>query len=54
MSIYQDNRYRNRQEYLKFLSEDYGVPLDTVEAVANLLGPEEDFDGLLAMLNEID
>lgn len=52
MSIYQENGYSNRKNYLSHLSEDYGIPFDDVVEIAELLGPEEDFDGLLSSLDD--
>lgn len=45
-NIYQEYGYASREDYLSSLAEDYGVELDTVKALADLLGPNEDFDGL--------
>lgn len=42
-----------RLEYMKILSEDYGIALDTVIQTAELLGEEEDYDGLLTTLDSI-
>lgn len=53
MSVYVENGYADRQDYLKCLSEDYGVPLDNVQAMAEILGPNEDFDGLVAALEDV-
>ncbi len=50
MSIYTDNGYKDRAEYLSALSEDYGVDIETVQCLADLLGEEEDFDGLISAL----
>lgn len=50
--VYRENGYDNRDDYLRSLSEDYGVPLDAVMAVAEVLGPEEDFDGLVSNLED--
>lgn len=52
MNIYQEHGYKNRAEYLKSLCEEYDAT--TVYALANLLGPSEDFDGLVTMLNDFD
>ncbi len=41
---------KEREEYLKGVAEDYGVPEETVFALASLLGETEDHDGLLTML----
>lgn len=52
MSVYTENGYRNRAHYLECLSEDLGVPLDVVQMTADLLGPNEDFDGLVTTLED--
>lgn len=52
MSIYVENGYTNRQEYLECLSEDFGIPLDIVEELAYTLGSSEDFDGLVTTLED--
>lgn len=51
--IYQMNGYKDRNDYLRQLAEDYGVDLDTVYALADLLGPDEDFDGLVSQLEDL-
>ena len=53
-TIYQENGYESREEYLQCLAEDYGVELETVESLAMMLGPNEDFDGLVVALEDID
>ena len=50
--VYQENGYDDRDDYLRSLAEDYGVPLDAVMAMAEVLGPEEDFDGLVSNLED--
>lgn len=50
MSIYQDNGFKNRKEYLESLALDYDP--EYVFTVAEILGEEEDFDGLLEILEE--
>lgn len=49
--IYKENGYSNRQEYLKDLAEEYGCH---VYVLADLLGPEEDFDGLITSLEDME
>ena len=49
MSVYEQNGFADRQEYLDCLAEDYG---DMVYAIANLLGETEDFDGLVTTLED--
>lgn len=51
-TIYQENGYRDRKHYLECLAEDTGHKLFTVLAIANLLGPEEDFDALVTTLED--
>ena len=50
--VYLENGYKNRDDYLNSLSEDYGVPVDAVLALAEVLGPDEDFDGLVSNLED--
>lgn len=45
---------KNRREYLKMLSEEYGVPFDAVCALASVLGKSEDFDGLVSTLEDYE
>lgn len=53
-TIYQENGYKNRRDYLQCLSEDYGVPLETVQSLADMLGEHEDFDGLVQALEDCE
>ena len=53
-NIYQENGYKNRKDYLKCLSENYGIDLDVVYTLANILGEQEDFDGLVAELSDLE
>ena len=50
---YIEQGYNNRKDYLESLADEYGVPLDTVFALAQVLGPSEDFDGLVIELQDI-
>lgn len=52
MTIYQEEGYANRREYLKSLAEEYGVPIETVFALASVLDPEEDFDALVTEIED--
>lgn len=52
MTIYEQNGHANRRAYLESLAEDYGVPVRTVFALASILGPSEDFDGLVTSLED--
>lgn len=53
-NIYQQNGYADRDDYLTCLSEDYGVPLETVQSLADMLGENEDFDGLVSALEDAE
>ena len=50
MSIYEDKGYKNRTEYLEELSLDHEVSMETVLLYSDMLGPNEDFDGLVSAL----
>jgi hypothetical protein len=52
MSIYIENGYKNRPNYIKCLADKYKVPVSVVLNLANLLGKEEDFDGLVSLVAE--
>lgn len=52
MSVYKRKGYANRDEYLEGLADEYGVDLDVVYNLADVLGPNEDFDGLPMMLED--
>lgn len=47
---YKSHGYENREEYLRCMAEDYGLSLQVVHSLAELLGPNEDFDGLVVAL----
>ena len=52
-SVYTDNGFANRREYLQSLADDYGVSLSDVQALASVLGPEEDFDALVSEVEDL-
>ena len=54
LTIYQQNGYYNREDYLRCLSEDWNIPFTTVKMLADILGPNEDFDGLVVALEDAD
>ena len=49
MSIYTDNGYANRKEYLDSLREEYG---ELVDVLTSVLPSSEDFDGLITELED--
>jgi pantoate--beta-alanine ligase len=44
MSIYKDHGYEDREDYLRSLAEEFDVEPEKVFLLADLLGPNEDFD----------
>lgn len=52
MTIYQREGYANRNEYLLGLADDLCVDKQTVFMLAELLGKDEDFDGLVTALED--
>lgn len=52
-TVYRREGFRDREEYLRNLAEDYGVDESIVFAMADLLGPNEDFDGLVSAIQDM-
>lgn len=52
MNIHRENGYDDRDDYLASLAEDYGVDPAIVEILADFLGEDEDFDGLVTMVQD--
>jgi hypothetical protein len=50
MSIYTDNGFTDRNQYLDYLREDYG---EAVDLLTSVLPASEDFDGLLTALEDM-
>ena len=50
-TIYELSGYTDREDYLKSLTAEFG-PM--VRVIADLLGPNEDFDGLLTELDYLE
>ena len=53
MSIYKENGYESRRDYLDSIADDFGIDKQTVYSLASLLGSNEDFDGLVTALEDI-
>lgn len=51
-NIYIERGYADRNDYLRSLSDEYGIDIFVVYAVASVLGPNEDFDGLVSALED--
>lgn len=52
-TLYAEHGCRNRREYLTGLADEHGVDVNTVFALASILGPDEDFDGLVTSLEDL-
>ena len=52
MSIYTDNGYKSRADYLQNLADEKDVDIQTVRMMAGMLGPSEDFDGLVTSIED--
>lgn len=54
-NIYKEKGYKNREDYLKSLVDEFST-LDyiTIKTLADVLGPNEDFDGLINQLEDLD
>ena len=50
LTDYQSQGFENRKAYLESLCEEYDRT--TVYALADMLGPNEDFDGLVTSLED--
>lgn len=53
MDIYAKLGYKSRDDYLDSLAEEYGVAKIIVHSLADMLGPNEDFDGLINALEDM-
>lgn len=53
IELYLEHGAESRTEYLAMLSDDYDIDLGTIHALADVLGPTEDFDGLVTSLEDI-
>ena len=52
MTIYEENGFTSRKDYLESLAECHDMEYDTVVLLATTLGATEDFDGLLIALED--
>jgi hypothetical protein len=49
---YKSDGYKDRADYLASLVKDFGVDMSAVSMIAEMLGPSEDFDGLVNALED--
>ena len=52
--LYLEYGAESRRDYLAMLADEYGAPLSLVRSLASVLGPSEDFDGLVTALEDGD
>lgn len=52
-NVYKDKGYKDREDYLDSLADEYGVSRMVVYSLADMLGPSEDFDGLINALEDM-
>jgi hypothetical protein len=52
MDIYKEHGFKSRDDYLEEVAAVYDLPLPFVFKVSHMLGSAEDFDGLIAMLED--
>jgi hypothetical protein len=51
-NVYVENGYKDWRDYLMNLAEEFDIPYKTVAEAASMLGPGEDFDGLVSTLED--
>ncbi len=54
MINWEETQWEDRADYLADLVEDYNLPAETVDALADILGDTELFDGLLIALEDAE
>jgi len=52
-NVYQRNNFKDRAHYLTCLADDNDVDIELVLQAAELLGQEEDFDGLVSIIQDL-
>jgi hypothetical protein len=53
-NVYQEHGYKDRNEYLVSLSEEYSMPQQNILFLAEMLGENDDFDGLINALEDYE
>jgi len=53
-NVYQKHGYNNRRAYLQDLALEYSINEQVVFFLADMLGPSEDFDGLICALEDFE
>ena len=52
MTIYQKEGYESKDNYFETLSEEYDIDKSIIYALSDLLGSNEDFDGLICSIQD--
>ena len=52
MSVYREMGYESRRDYLESLAAEMDIDVNIVFTLASMLGPNEDFDGLVTSLED--
>lgn len=52
-NVYKQNGYKDRFDYLNLIAGDYGTDMMVITSLAEVLGENEDFDGLISALEDI-
>lgn len=52
-NVYKQKGYKDRYDYIESLADEYGVSKMVVYSLADMLGPSEDFDGLINALEDM-
>lgn len=52
LDVYAESGCESRFDWLDHFAQDHGLPIEQVIAVADLLGAEEDFDGLVTAVED--
>ena len=50
--VYTENGFDSRNDYLEYLADMYCAPISAVVSLAELLGADEDFDGLVSSIED--
>lgn len=53
LNVYKQKGYKDRYDYIESLADEYGVSKMVVYSLADMLGPSEDFDGLINALEDM-
>jgi hypothetical protein len=51
-TIYEREGYKDREDYLNVLSQEYNLPIETVRALADKLGVRKEFTELIEAVDD--